>query len=215
MTRFRLGAFELQEKIAEGGMGDVWRGEHSAQGVPVAVKVLRPPGTRNELFLALFRREVRAVAQLDHPGIVTIFDIGEVTPASARESRGGVSAHSPYLVMDLVARGSLTNVQTPMPWPQLREILLGVLDALAHAHARGITHLDIKPGNILLADKSSGFPIRLTDFGIALFRASLPSNDETVLGTPAYMAPEQFFGEWREFGPWTDLYALGCVAYEL
>lgn len=215
MTRFRLGEFELQQRIAEGGMGDVWSGEHIVQRVPVAVKVLRPRGTRDERFLRLFRREVRAVAQLDHPGIINIFDIGEVTPESARASEGGVSAHSPYLVMDLVARGSLSDAKAPMRWSRLREILLGVLDALAHAHARGITHLDIKPGNILLADRPAGFPIRLTDFGIASFRASLPSDDETVLGTPGYMAPEQLFGEWREFGPWTDLYALGCVAYEL
>ncbi len=215
MNGFRLGAFEVQHKIAEGGMGDVWSGAHTSQGVPVAVKVLRPPGTRNERFLVLFRREVRAVAQLDHPGIITIFDIGEVPPASARASQGGVSAHSPYLVMDFVARGSLSGATSPMPWMKLREILLGVLDALAHAHARGLTHLDIKPGNILVAGKPAGFPIRLTDFGIALFRESLPSDDDAVLGTPAYMAPEQFFGEWRDFGPWTDMYALGCVAYEL
>ncbi len=215
MTRFRLGAFEIEQRVAGGGMGDVWRGTHTAQGVPVAVKVLRPRGTRNEQFLELFRREVRAVAQLDHPGIVTIFDVGEVTPAAARASQGGVSAHSPYLVMDFVARGSLGDANAAIPWTKLRAILLGVLDALAHAHARGLTHLDIKPGNILLAAKPIGFPIRLTDFGIALFRANLPSDDEVVTGTPAYMAPEQFFGEWRDFGPWTDLYALGCVAYEL
>ncbi|MEO6445225.1 MAG: protein kinase [Gemmatimonadaceae bacterium] len=215
MNRFRLGSFDVQHKIAAGGMGDVWSGEHNSQGVPVAVKVLRPPGTRNERFRVLFRREVRAVAQLDHPGIITIFDIGDVSDASARASQGGVSAQSPYLVMDFMARGSLSDATSPMPWIKLREILLGVLDALAHAHARGLTHLDIKPGNILLAGKPAGFPIRLTDFGIALFRESLPSEDDAVLGTPAYMAPEQFFGEWRDFGPWTDLYALGCVAYEL
>ncbi len=216
MTQFRLGAFDIEQRLAGGGMGDVWSGTHSAQGVPVAVKVLRPQGTRTEQFMELFRREVRAVAQLDHPGIVTIFDVGEVTRAAARASRGGVSAHSPYLVMDFVERGSLGDAKSALPWTRLRAILLGVLDALAHAHARGLTHLDIKPGNILLADKPVGFPIRLTDFGIALFRANLPSeDDEVVTGTPAYMAPEQFFGEWRDFGPWTDLYALGCVAYEL
>ena len=215
MTGFRLGAFELQRRLASGGMGDVWSGAHIVQGVPVAAKVLRPPETPDARSLELFRREVRAVAQLDHPGIITLFDIGAVPPESARASRGGVSAHSPYLVMELVAGGSLADTTSPMPWKATREVLFGVLDALAHAHARGITHLDIKPGNILRAGKPAGFPIRLTDFGIASFRASLPSQDELVLGTPGYMAPEQFFGEWREFGPWTDLYALGCVAYEL
>ena len=216
MNRFRLGSFDVLEKIAKGGMGDVWRGVHGAQGISVAIKVLRPSRTNQKRFKALFRREVRAIAQLDHPGIITSLDIGEIPEVTARASQGRMAEHSPYLVMEYMERGSLSNSHGPLPWAETREILLGVLDGLAHAHARGITHLDIKPGNVLLVGTPSGFPVRLTDFGIAFsLRESLPSAGYAASGTPMYMAPEQFFEEWRDFGPWTDLYALGCVAYQL
>lgn len=203
--------------IAMGGMGDIWRGQHADQDVLVAIKVIRRNSSDVLNFLTVFRQEVRAVAQLDHPGIIRLFDIGEVPQSAAVDSDGALDAGSPYLVMEYLPRGSLESLELPLPWAQTQEILGAVLDALAHAHARGITHRDLKPGNILLADRSSGSPVRLTDFGIAFSLAELQSKEPEgrAVGTPTYMPPEQFMAEWREFGPWTDLYSLGCVAYEL
>src|SRR5690606_15752040 len=97
----------------------------------------------------------------------------------------------------------------------VRGVLLSILDALAHAHARGVVHRDIKPGNILLGGHDDLRPgVKLADFGLA--RGSEDFGEErSVAGTPVYMAPEQFRGAWRSFGPWTDLYSLGIVAWEL
>ncbi len=212
-----MGPFEAQGWLASGGMGDVWRGLHAAQGVPVAIKVLRRNTSDTLPFRTVFLREVRAVANLDHPCIINLFDIGEVSEAAAAVSAGALDVGNPYLVMEYLEDGSLDSLQLPLPWVEAREILLAVLDGLAHAHARGITHRDLKPANILLDDGFGGSPVRLTDFGIA-FSPQMDRSDEaagTTVGTPTYMAPEQFVGDWREFGPWTDLYALGCVAYEL
>jgi tetratricopeptide (TPR) repeat protein len=217
MSGFRLGSFEVHKRIASGGMGDIWRGVHVVQDVPVAVKVIRWDRAEGLQFRKAFRHEVRAVAQLDHPGIISLFDIGEVPEETASESGGALETGGPYLVMEYLERGSLDSLDYPLPWSETRVILMAVLDSLAHAHARGITHRDLKPANILIAEKPSGSPIRLTDFGIAFsYRGSSTREAEgTAVGTPSYMAPEQFMGEWRDFGPWTDLYALGCVAYQL
>lgn len=216
-TSFQLGPFMAEELIAMGGMGDIWRGQHADQDVLVAIKVLRRNSSDVLNFSTVFRREVRAVAQLDHPGIIRLFDIGEVPESAASESDGALDAGSPYLVMEYLHRGSLESLELPLPWAQTKEILSAVLDALAHAHARGITHRDLKPGNILLADQLSESPVLLTDFGIAFSLSELQSEvaEGRAVGTPTHMAPEQFMAEWRDFGPWTDLYSLGCVAYQL
>jgi serine/threonine protein kinase/tetratricopeptide (TPR) repeat protein len=217
MSGFCLGPFEVLEKIASGGMGDIWSGVHVAQDVPVAIKVLRPATATDDEFRRLFRREVRAVAQLDHPGIITLFDVGEIPEEAARASGDALAPNSPYLVMEYFERGSLESLPYPLPWRRARAILLAVLDSLAHAHARGVTHRDLKPGNILITERLAGSPIRLTDFGIAFLYSDRRTAEleGKISGTPTYMAPEQCMGEWRDFGPWTDLYALGCVAYEL
>jgi hypothetical protein len=217
MSGFRLGLFEVLERIASGGMGDIWSGVHVVQDIPVAIKVIRRKSAEDPYFTRAFRSEVRSVAQLDHPGIITLFDIGDVADETSIASAGALDRGSPYLVMEYLERGSLDSLEYPLRWPRVREILMAVLDGLAHAHARGITHRDLKPGNILIGDRLTGSPIRLTDFGIAFSFKEIRSKeaDGSAVGTPAYMAPEQFMGEWRDFGPWTDLYALGCVAYQL
>jgi eukaryotic-like serine/threonine-protein kinase len=217
MSAFRLGPLDVQQRIASGGMGDIWRGVHRVQDIPVAIKVIRTEASGDPRFRRAFQQEVRAVAQLDHPGIITLFDIGEVSEAVHEASAGAFGLGSPYLVMEYLERGSLESLPLPLPWTTTLQVLQDVLQGLAHAHARGITHRDLKPGNVLLVDSGSGSAVRLTDFGIA-FSASerLPTEATgSAVGTPAYMAPEQFMGEWRDFGPWTDLYALGCLAYQL
>jgi eukaryotic-like serine/threonine-protein kinase len=221
-----LGAFEIQRFLGRGGMGVVWLGQHREQGVPVAIKVLPQRLAREPLQLAAFRDEVRRVAQFTHPGIVVVFDYGDVPAAAAEASRSSVenTPHddlaleegSPYLVMEFCERGSLADRPRPLPWNEIRSNLLALLDALAHAHARGVVHRDVKPANVLFAVDDSGRSLmKLTDFGISLAAMEDEEGHRVdAAGTLPYMAPEQF-SDWRDQGPWTDLYALGCVAFEM
>lgn len=220
-AQIRLGPFVLSRPLASGGMGQVWGGTHTASGHPVAVKVLTHRRARQPHVVDAFKREVRAVAGLSHPHIISVFDYGRVDAWAERRSEGQLVAKSPYLVMELASHGSLERIRgRQLSWPQARGILRGLLDALSHAHARGVVHRDLKPGNVLLCTEPDGrMTIRLADFGLAHALDGLeqvqPAQVRAFSGTPLYMAPEQFHGRWRDYGPWTDLYALGCLAYEL
>ncbi|MCB9672089.1 MAG: protein kinase [Alphaproteobacteria bacterium] len=212
-----VGPFDLHELIGKGGMGEVWQGVHREQAVPVAVKVITAEAARQPRYLEAFRNEVTAVARLDHPGIVWVLDYGTISPTAEEESKGSLVAGSPYLTMEFASGGTLHGVMKELDWPAVKRVLLELLDALAHAHARGVIHRDLKPGNVLLARVGDVRPgLKLTDFGIA--RAMDFKPEETgskPLGTLHYMAPEQVKAEWRQQGPWTDLYAVGCMAYRL
>ena len=213
-----LGPLELIEPIARGGMAEVWRAVHPGQGLEVAVKVIGGEGRRHRDEKKVFRNEARAVAGLDHPNIVMIFDYGEVDARVERATKGRLKAGNPYLAMEFASAGSLSQIREPLPWPFLYALLLAILDALAHAHARGVVHRDIKPANILLCDDNDPRPgLKLTDFGIAraMDRFSVSASAEVIIGTAHYMAPEQVEGQWRDQGPGTDLYALGVLAYKL
>ncbi|HHO51749.1 MAG TPA: hypothetical protein ENK18_12955, partial [Deltaproteobacteria bacterium] len=165
-----------------------------------------------------FRNEVRAVARLDHPGVVWVFDVGIVDAKAAADSGARLREGCPYIAMEHASRGTLRD-WGGLPWEGVREVLLALLDALAHAHARGVIHRDIKPANVLLCgpqDLRAG--LKLADFGIA---HAVERNDQAsgaqraAVGTVQYMAPEQIRAETWEYGPWTDLYALGNVAWQL
>lgn len=211
-----LGPFELIAPLGRGGMAVVWEGTHREQGVPVAVKVITATHAREEKFLNAFRNEVQAVASLEHPGIVMVLDHGAVTEEAAAMSDERLTAGSPYLAMELASWGSLDKVHTPLRWDDLLRTLLNLLDALAHAHARGVVHRDLKPGNVLLAAPTDIRPgLKLTDFGIAHALDKELEERDASSGTPHFMAPEQFMGAWRDYGPWTDLYAVGCLAHVL
>ena len=219
-----LGPFRVDRFIGRGGMGMVWHGVHEEQRVPVAVKVLPRDLTARARSLAWFRAEVRKCAQFEHPGIVRVFDYGEIPEAAARLHADQLDrslqsmrmeAGSPYLVMEFCDGGSLTDRLATLDWEGTRGVLLALLDALAHAHARGVVHRDIKPDNILFAGGVGETTVKLSDFGIAL---DDELDDEgrkgQITGTLPYMAPEQF-QDWRDQGPWTDLYALGCVTFRM
>ncbi len=212
-----IGPFRLLEPVARGGMAEVWGGVHIASGVAVAVKVVTGELAKKAKYRAQFRNEVRAMARLSHPGIISVLDYGEVDArAEAEDSR--LPAGSPYLVMEHAGAGSLFSRRTPFDWLQMRTILLELLDALAHAHARGVIHRDVKPGNVLFASNDDLRPgLKLTDFGIARTQdlPSVRNPDEDRSGTLHYMSPEQLLGLWRDQGPWTDLYAVGCLAWRL
>ncbi|MEW5849418.1 MAG: protein kinase [Myxococcota bacterium] len=211
-----LGPFALQSRVGSGGMAEVWRGIHQRQRVPVAVKVMTGPRAAAKEFHTAMRNEVMAVARLHHPNIVMVLDYGQVTREAEQASGGTLKAGSPYLAMELASKGTLWNVRRPMSWRNLRAVLHALLDALGHAHARGVIHRDLKPQNVLVCSSTDLRPgLKVTDFGIArpMDLHTESEEDSQMTGTPHYMAPEQFRAQWRDYGPWTDLYALGCMAY--
>ncbi len=220
-TRPRLGSFELIRPIGRGGMGLVWEARHVPTGEAAAVKTLRSEVAADPAVVRMVEREVRAVATLDHPNIVRVFDQGTVSVEAAASSAGRLTPGTPYLVMELVTGGDLNRHRGTLGWPKLHQALLDVLAALAHAHARGVLHRDLKPGNVLLEPPSAGSQAtaRLTDFGIARV---LPSADRDIeeegdafYGTPSYAPAEQVIGPEVDVGPWTDLYAVGCLAWAM
>jgi len=201
-------------------MGEVWGGTYPVQEVPVAVKVVTRELAFDERVLAALRNEVRIAAGFDHPFVVRLYEQGEVDARAEAASGGKLAAGSPYVAMELVGGGSLRQQARPeappLTWPALRGLLLDLLDALAHVHARGYVHRDLKPENVLLAGEGDLRPgPKLTDFGLASALDTTHRGEAASLGTPGYMAPEQLLGRHRDIGPWTDLYALGCVAFEL
>ncbi len=202
-----LDAFEVLDRLGEGGMGAAWRARHRASGQLVAIKTIKGPAeaSRRRLFLS----EARAMAALGHHGIVRILEFGEVTNDAHRFDRGTL-----FIVMELAEGGSIRPAQFSS-WRQLRTFLLQVLDALAHAHSRDLVHLDLKPENILRAGECVGEPrYLLADFGISRHVGEREPG-RGISGTPAYMAPEQALGQARVLGPWTDLYALGCLCWHI
>ncbi|MCB9777503.1 MAG: protein kinase [Alphaproteobacteria bacterium] len=217
MSPIGLGPFSVVRPLGKGGMGEVWLGHHETTDTPVAIKVMTAENLRNEVFERAFEAEVQAVARLDHPGIIRLYDMGRVGAEAAAASDGQLVEGCPYLVMDLADGRDLRSDPPAGEWGEVRRVLAEILAALAHAHARGVIHRDIKPANVLWSrarDDQDRARVVLSDFGIA-HAGDGGSRQGPTWGTPAYMAPERFTLEWRDLGPWTDLYSLGCLAYAL
>lgn len=196
-----LGPFEVLEPVAGGAFGRVWRGRNTYTGAPVAIKVVDIAVDRHER--DLFGPELEALTRLQHPRIVAPLDHG-VVPWSEVDALQ-VAVGAPWLAMTWVGGGDLNRVRAELP--TVRRWAGELLDALAHAHARGVLHLDVKPKNVLV--RSSG-TLTLTDFGIA---ALVENQTERRGGSPGYMAPEQIRG--GRLTPASDLYALGCTVWAL
>ena len=195
------GRYVLDDQIGNGGYGEVWRATDTVLARPVAVKLLHPRYTQRSEALARFRAEARHAGGLSHENIAQVFDYGE--PADGQP---------PYLVMELVDGPSLETVLTGGPLDDTRtmDIVAQAAVGLQAAHAAGMIHRDIKPGNLLLAP---GGAVKITDFGIAHTIGSAPlTASGELIGTPGYLAPERAMGE--RATPASDLYSLGMLAYE-
>jgi hypothetical protein len=207
----RLGPFQFERLLGQGGMGRVWRASHEGTGAAVAVKVLSTTQADDPACVAAIEREVRAAARLDHPHVLPVLDYGRVSAEAERDSEGELARGSPWFAMELAPLGSLAD-RPPRSWPEILRALTALLEALAHAHAQGVLHLDVKPPNLLFGAPRDH--LLLADFGLSYVHAAADEG-RGVVGTPAYMAPERFGGERGDLGPATDLYSVGCVAYAL
>ncbi len=209
-TGYDLGPFSLTYLAGRGATARVWGAVHRDSGLPVAVKILTR-GAENPAYAEAFAREVRAVARLDHPAIIRLHDYGTLPDGLGPALDETVPEHAPYVVMDWHGGGTLVDLQRAGDFAAIRTALLTVLDALSHAHARGVVHRDLKPANVLMGARG---PV-LSDFGLVFGRDAVEAGGPQASGTPNFMAPEQVSHDWRSFGPWTDLYALGCLAWAL
>jgi serine/threonine protein kinase len=206
-----IGGYRLDKKLGEGGMGDVYVGVHALIGKRVAVKVLREEHSRNLDLINRFFKEARATAMLAHPGCVDIIDTGRLP-----DGRG-------YIVMTLLEGENLKDRlarERLAPVVQMA-IARQIADVLALAHSKGIIHRDLKPENVfLLADEAapSRVRVKVLDFGVAKLAdnsaGQQATNPNALIGTPAYMAPEQCKGA-VYVDTQSDIYALGCIMYEM
>ncbi|MEV3927132.1 serine/threonine-protein kinase [Actinomadura coerulea] len=200
------GRYRLEAPLGKGGMGEVWRGVDLRLRRPVAVKILPLSGDVDGAGVARFRREAEIAATLNHPGITTVFDVDEHTDGGLRLL---------FLVMELMRGRDLASVlrgsPSGPPVAQVTDWAVQILDALAAAHRHGVVHRDVKPANLFLTDAGQ---VKVCDFGIArLADATRITATGSSAGTPVYMAPEQIEG--HAVDERTDLYAFGCVLYQL
>lgn len=194
------GRYKLTDRIAIGGMGEVWKARDQVLGRLVAIKILKEEYTDNESFLTRFRVEARHTALLNHPGIAGVFDYGE-------------EQGSAYLVMELVPGPPLSTIierERKLEVDRTLSLIAQTARALAAAHEHGLVHRDVKPGNILVMP--SGV-VKITDFGIARLADQVPlTATGQVMGTAQYLAPEQATGQIATGS--SDIYALGVIGYE-
>jgi serine/threonine-protein kinase len=216
----KLGMYELEAPIAQGGMGEVWRAKHQLLTRPAAIKLIRPngpDGTKSVDSVAIqrFQREAQVTASLRSPHTVQLYDFGMTRTGSF------------YYVMELLEGTDLENLvreHGPLEPSLVVHILRQTLDSLAEAHAHGLIHRDIKPANLHLSERGlEKHFVKVLDFGLVKSESNTPNVEganlsitqaDRITGTPAYLAPELATGRGKIDGR-ADLYALGCVAYYL
>jgi serine/threonine protein kinase len=202
---YLLGKYKIQNRIGSGGMAEVYRGMHEKLNRTVAIKILHPSLMNDPEFTARFEREARLAANLRHPGIVQVFDF---------DMQGDLY----FLVMEYIKGDSLkqhlesmTSADKQMPIFEITRMVTQIAESLDYAHAQGMLHRDLKPANILIDHNGNTY---ISDFGIArLVDSSEITRTGSILGTPAYMSPEQCEG--TPLTPLSDLYSFGIVIYEM
>jgi serine/threonine-protein kinase len=212
MTDARIGSlvderYRVLEAMASGSMGLVYKAERVPVGKLVAIKFLHAPFANDSEFLTRFERETRVMSKLTHPNCVSVVDFG-------------VWDGAPYLVMEYVSGTTLRALIDNGPLPPRRALALvrQIAAGLAHAHAQGVVHRDVKPANIMISEEiGTGDHVRILDFGLARLRGSVgrdATQSNVVVGTPNYMAPEQTVGGGL-IDARTDIYAVGVVLFEM
>ncbi|WP_435260582.1 protein kinase domain-containing protein [Streptomyces sp. 1222.5] len=202
-----VGRYRLTRRLGQGGMAEVFAAEDIRLGRSVALKMLRPELATDPVSTARFSREAQAVAGLNHPAVVAVYDSGE-----SAVDRMAI----PYIVMELVSGQTLRDLLRQVGPPRPRQALFlvsGVLDALAYSHRQGIVHRDIKPANVIVTETGV---VKVMDFGIARALCGAQARmtqTGMVVGTPDYLSPEQALGKAVDHR--SDLYSTGCLLYEL
>ncbi len=205
MVNLRVGdvledRYRIETPIARGGMSTVYRCIDLRLGRSVAVKVMDAAYVNDPVFRQRFRREARSMAQLSHPNLVNVFDFSS-------------SGDHAFIVMELITGGTLRELlaeRGPMPPHAATGVMRGVLTGLAAAHRAGMVHRDIKPDNVLI---TRDHRVKLSDFGLVRAASAGQSRDDKIVGTVAYLSPEQVEG--GEIGPASDVYSAGIVLFEL
>ncbi len=201
LTGKQLGPYQIVSPLGEGGMAAVYKAYHPAMERYVALKILPRDFASKPEFVARFKQEAKVVAGLQHPHILPVFDFGEAEGYT-------------YLVMPFIKSGTLTDLLKgdPLPLGQIRDLISQVGNALDYAHARGLVHRDVKPSNVLLDETGNCL---LSDFGLAkiLEASEKLTISGAIMGTPAYMSPEQGLG--KALDGRTDIYSLGVILYEM
>lgn len=206
--------YRIEERLSAGGMGAVYRARHLSMDRPVAIKMMHPRLVADEAARIRFQREARAAVRLQHQNAVSVTDFGETADGYI------------YLVMELLHGPTLREIllrEAPIETARAISIMLQVSAAVAAAHEAGIIHRDLKPSNILVT-KSPDVPavVKVLDFGVAKLAAGTLDDDDgaitlrqagALIGTPRYMAPEQFNG--HDLTPAADVYSLGVILYEM
>jgi eukaryotic-like serine/threonine-protein kinase len=199
----RFGEYELQQELGRGGMGVVYRASQTSLGREVAVKMILRGALASPADRERFAAEAQSAARLDHPGIVPVYEVGEVNGR-------------PYFSMKHVRGTTLAQrlLDGPLPSREAARILAAVARAIHFAHMQGVLHRDLKPSNILLDEQ--GKP-HVSDFGLAkqISDVAMLTRTGALLGTPAYMAPEQAAGARGQIGPRSDVYSLGVILYHM
>jgi WD40 repeat protein len=210
---------EVLGELGRGGMGVVYRARHIALNRPVALKMIRAGALAGDQEVSRFRAEAEAVARLQHPNIVQVYEVGE---------QGGL----PYFSLEFCAGGDLATRLggAPVPAVDAAEVVETLARAMHAAHQAGVVHRDLKPANVLLVPQQPAaldpgpaaaagvkeFTLKITDFGLAKRAEDVGQTPSgAILGTPSYMAPEQAGGQPKAVGPRSDVYALGAILYEL
>ena len=196
----RLGKYELHTLIGEGAMGIVWKAYDTVLRRYVALKLLSSHFRKTKEMQERFLREARAAGAIQHPNIVTVYDLGEADGQL-------------FIALELVEGRDLSDIITlrePMPLERKLDLVIEVLDGLHFAHQRGVIHRDVKPSNVRVLPDGR---VKIMDFGIARLQAADASDAAAIVGTPTYMAPEQITN--GAITPATDVFAVGCMLYEL
>lgn len=201
--------YQIKEKIGQGHLGEVFQAESLDSGQEFAIKFLSKTYSNQDRAIQRFAREARAASELNHPNIVKVYEFGDTDDGSC------------YIVMELIKGITLRRIirrNGPLAAAECVKIFLEISDALAHAHDRGLVHRDLKPSNIIIVKRGEeNQTVKLVDFGLARHLDSEKQAEEKVtlegyvVGTPAYMSPEQCLGKSIDLR--SDIYSLGCVMF--